>query len=81
MTVTLKMNNKKHHVSVVRFVGVWLRFRNREGANAPNTIESIRQLVYVSRRCNNLLRGPESHRQFSGYEPDGLLLPYPAIFF
>lgn len=27
-----------------------------------------------------LLRGPESHRQFSGYEPDGLLLPYPAIY-
>ncbi len=27
-----------------------------------------------------LLRRPELHRQFSGYEPDGLLLPYPAMY-
>ena len=26
-----------------------------------------------------LLRVSESHRQSSGYEPDGILLPYPAI--
>ena len=27
----------------------------------------------------DLLRRPESNRQSSGYEPDGIPLPYPAV--
>jgi hypothetical protein len=58
MTEMWRVNNKKHHVVMVRFVGVWLWFRNREGANAPNTSESIYQWMLKSRNRS----GNDLHR-------------------
>ncbi len=43
---------------------------------STNENHQIKLVVFI---CIFLLRGPESNRQSSGYEPDELPLLYPAI--